>query len=93
LFLLLSLTTKTNAQLQNTNWYFGNQSGLNFNDGTQVPTILTNSSMNAEGASASVSDTFGNLLFYTNGINVWNRNHEIMLNGANLFGNSGLVNQ
>jgi len=35
LTLLLSFTNNTNAQLQNSNWYFGLQSGLNFNDGTQ----------------------------------------------------------
>lgn len=35
---------------------------------------------------ASVSDDNGNLLFYTNGKTVWNKNHQIMQNGADLFG-------
>jgi len=92
LVLLFCLTQKNYAQLENANWYFGLQAGLDFNDGTQAPTALTNSSMNTEGASASISDSSGNLLFYTNGINVWNSNHQIMTNGSDLFGNEE-VNQ
>jgi len=37
---------------------------------------------------ANVSDTAGNLLFYTDGISVWNRNHNLMLNGYGLKGDS-----
>jgi hypothetical protein len=37
-------------------------------------------------AAASVSDPAGNLQFYTNCVNVWNRNHQLMLNGQNLGG-------
>jgi len=33
------------------------------------------------------SDANGNLLFYTDGIKVWNKNHQVMANGANLLGN------
>ncbi len=80
-FLFLGLTQKTNAQLQNANWYFGSEIGLSFSDGTQDPTILTNSLMDTGGGSASISDDLGNLLFYTNGINVWNNLHQIMPNG------------
>jgi gliding motility-associated-like protein len=29
----------------------------------------------------------GNLLFYTNGVTVWNKNHEVMPNGDELLGN------
>ncbi len=42
-----------------------------------------------EGCS-SVSDADGNLLFYTSGGTVWNRNHQIMPNGAGLSGNGPL---
>ncbi|WP_167856301.1 T9SS type A sorting domain-containing protein [Hymenobacter metallicola] len=37
-------------------------------------------------ATATVSDPTGNLLFYTNSVNVWNRNHQLMPNGQNLGG-------
>ena len=36
---------------------------------------------------ATLCNEYGNLLFYTDGIHVWNRNHQIMPNGNNLFGN------
>ena len=85
-FVFLGLTQKTNAQLQNANWYFGSEIGLNFSDGTQNPTIITNSIMDTSGGSASISDDLGNLLFYTNGINVWNNMHQLMPNGTGLFG-------
>ena len=42
---------------------------------------------------ASICDSDGNLLFYTNGFRIYNRNFEIMQNGNNLnigdFGASG----
>ncbi|WP_157807316.1 T9SS type A sorting domain-containing protein [Hymenobacter chitinivorans] len=37
-------------------------------------------------AAAAISDPAGNLLFYTNCVNVWNRNHQLMPNGQNLGG-------
>ncbi len=85
LILSIGLIAISNAQLQNTNWYFGNQAALNFNDGTLPPTVLTNSAIIANGSSASVSDASGNLLFYTNGSDVWNSNNQIMPNGFGLF--------
>lgn len=35
---------------------------------------------------ASISNSVGNLLFYTDGVTVWNRTHKPMLNGSNLPG-------
>jgi len=79
------LTLSINAQLQNANWYFGNQAGLNFNDGTAAPTALMNSGMNTVEGCASVSDDNGNLLFYTNGIDVWKNNHQTV-SGSSMYG-------
>ncbi len=73
------------AQEQNANWYFGNQAGINFNDGSAPSTLLTDGVMNAPAGCASVSDDFGGLLFYTDGVTVWNKNHVPMSNG-NLMG-------
>ena len=50
--LLFGIILTTNAQLENANWYFGDQSGIDFNDGTSAPTSLSNSAMNAVGTSA-----------------------------------------
>lgn len=68
-------------------WYFGNQAGLNF--ATSPPTPLTNSAMNAFEGCASMADAQGNLLFYTDGAIVWDRNHNPMPSGSGLNGNGG----
>jgi len=65
-------------------WYFGNGAGLDFSSGTAVP--ITNSPMTAEEGCASISDTCGNLLFYTDGDTVWDRNNNVMPNGTGLLG-------
>lgn len=82
---LLGLGT-LRAQKEANVWYFGYQAGIDFN-GTE-PTPLTNGNLSTSEGSASISDTNGNVLFYTDGISVWNRNHQIMPNGSDLFGHS-----
>jgi hypothetical protein len=73
------------AQRQNNIWYFGNQAGLDFNSGT--PIELTNNAMHALEGCASISDIYGNILFYSNGEKVWDKSHMIMPNGDSLGGN------
>lgn len=73
------------SQNQTNNWYFGENAGLNF--GTCSPTVLTDGETNTIEGVATISDTAGRLLFYTDGVTVWNRNHTIMLNGTGLLGN------
>ncbi|OJX39393.1 MAG: hypothetical protein BGO87_05310 [Flavobacteriia bacterium 40-80] len=72
------------AQNQANNWYFGVTAGLTFN--TTPPSALTDGVVNTAEGSATMSDASGNLLFYTDGITVWNRNHQIMPNGTGLLG-------
>jgi hypothetical protein len=67
-----------------TNWYFGNGAGITFNSGT--PIALTNGALVTIEGVATISDDLGNLLFYTDGVTVYNRNHTIMVNGTGLFG-------
>jgi len=57
-------------------WYFGDSVGLNFN--TLPPTVLSDSRMATYEASTIVSDSAGNLLFYSNGELAWDRNHDLM---------------
>ncbi len=66
----------------NNNWNFGNNAAISFN--TSPPTVLTNSAMTTTAGCSSISDNDGNLLFYTNGITVWNRNNLVMNNGTGL---------
>lgn len=68
---------------ENDNWYFGDKAAVNF---AGTPVALTNSVMNAYVACGSISDAQGNLLFYTDGINIWDRDHNIMPNGTGLTG-------
>jgi len=65
-------------------WYFGHYAGLDFNSGE--PIALTNGQTN-EGffSTAAISDTNGNLLFYTNGRYIWNKNHQQMEGGFVYF--------
>lgn len=65
-------------------WLFGNGGGLDFNTGSPLP-FAGGQTATTEG-SASVSDAAGNLLFYTDGITVWDRTHAIMPNGTGLLG-------
>ena len=67
--LLLSQTSW--SQLENTNWYFGDHTGLNFNGPISILNGQTPSNISK---TASISDTNGNLLFYTDGHFVWDSN-------------------
>lgn len=71
------------AQKEGNIWYFGNQAGLNFNNGSPVP--LLDGVMEAFEGCASIADKNGDLLFYTNGQTVWNSLHQIMPNGTGLL--------
>ena len=78
---------------QNNIWYFGLKGGLNFNavPGTSSPFAIGNSAMIADEGCGSICDENGQLLFYSNGVTVYNRNHAVMLNGDNLAGNISSV--
>src|SRR5688572_26341050 len=77
-FILLAFISLTaQAQRETDNWYFGKYASLNFNQ-TGVPISNLGSAMNTHSACSSISDSLGNLLFYTNGDTVWNRQHQIM---------------
>ncbi|CAM3498171.1 T9SS type B sorting domain-containing protein [Flavobacterium gelidilacus] len=65
-------------------WYFGQNAGLNFN--TNPPTALIDGQLNTGEGCATISNGAGQLLFYTDGITVWDRNHSIMPNGTGLLG-------
>ena len=79
------------SQQEFNQWYFGLNSHLDFNSVTNIndlPLSTNNSQMSAFEGCSSISDSEGNLLLYSDGITVWNKNHEIMSNGTNLFSHS-----
>lgn len=67
-------------------WYFGRNAGLSFEYGN--PIILTNGAIFTNEGCASICDSAGRLLFYTDGVSVYNRSHRKMPNGVGLKGNS-----
>lgn len=74
------------GQKQAANWYFGSNAGIRFNT-TSTVSVNNGALLSTEGA-ASVSSADGQLLFYTNGVTVWNKNHKVMDNGIGLAGNT-----
>ena len=100
LFSILPQVVSSQVQFKEANnWALFNLSELDFNVGSP-PAVSHNTQMNGgdgEG-SCTISDKDGNLLFYTDGFDVWDRNHNVMPNGAGLSGgasrtstNSGVI--
>ena len=73
------------GQGETSNWYFGNNAGIRFNNNGTV-TALDDGRLDTFEGCATISDALGNLLFYTDGINVYDRNHNLMQNGGGLHG-------
>ena len=65
-------------------WYFGSNAGLDFSSGS--PEVLIDSEMATLEGCATISNNEGLLQFYTDGLTVYNRNHQIMQNGTGLNG-------
>ncbi len=77
---LLFISLKCNAQYDKV-WAFGDSAGVDFSSNPPVP-IKTGIST-TEGC-ATICDDNGQLLFYTDGTYVWNKNHQVMPNGSDL---------
>ncbi|MBS1665510.1 MAG: gliding motility-associated C-terminal domain-containing protein [Bacteroidetes bacterium] len=83
--LLLALSGSGLAQSKRAlHWYFGKGAGIDFTTGSAR--IDVSSQMIASEGSSTMSDEAGNLLFYSNGEQVWNRNHTLMPNGTAILG-------
>ncbi|MEO7923137.1 MAG: PKD domain-containing protein [Chitinophagaceae bacterium] len=89
IFIFLILFSVQSLAQRNNIWYFGKKAGISFNPspGQPIPTPLFNSEMEADEGCASICDDNGDLLFYSNGITLYNRNHQVMLNGDGLLSN------
>ncbi|THF48517.1 PKD domain-containing protein [Flavobacterium supellecticarium] len=69
-------------QNEDNSWYFSTYNGLNFNTGTPLYNSSIPFTNTMQEACSVQNDPSGNVLFYTNGINVWNKNH-ILINNSN----------
>ncbi len=74
--------TTLSAQ-ENSHWYFGHHAGIDFTNGTAV---AETGGLDALEGTATVSDQGGNLLFYTDGVTIRDRNNNVMPNGSSLMG-------
>ena len=86
IFSLFLATSLAFSQKEASIWYFGTNAGMKF-DASGAVTVLTDGQLNTDEGCATIADTNGNLLFYTDGTTVWNKNHQIMSNGTGLMGN------
>jgi len=92
IFIFLLSSSSLFSQGEASHWYFGNGAGLIFDTNTDTvsPTSAASSTINTNEGCSSISDSNGNLLFYTDGRNVWDKNHQIMPN-ADYNNGSGLL--
>ena len=74
------------SQNEASNWYFGENAGIKFNVFTGEVTPLSDGQINTREGCASISNSSGELLFYTDGTTVYNALHQIMSNGEDLLG-------
>ena len=81
LFVLNSLNTFSQGEANY--WFFGQNAGIDFNSETPTP---INGSLSTNEGCASFSAADGTLLFYSDGIKVWDTNGDLMPNGKNLLG-------
>ncbi|WP_222166920.1 gliding motility-associated C-terminal domain-containing protein [Edaphocola aurantiacus] len=95
IYLILIITSlfhtgKGFAQGENNHWVFGAGDHIDFN--ANPPTYLQNTNMQTIESAATVSDAQGNLLFYTIGCRIWDRNGNEMPNATGLKGNGPYFN-
>lgn len=87
-YLALLFPTIVLAQSPQDNWFFGTNAWISFPQGGGAPIAKSGGLLSTNEGSSSISDSSGNLLFYTDGVTVWNKNHQVMSNGTGLNGNS-----
>lgn len=86
IIILVALCASLVASSQNEAnwWFFGDFAGIDFNTG--IPIATTVGQLQTLEGCASIADPCGALLFYTDGITVWDSSHQVMVNGNGLLG-------
>jgi hypothetical protein len=88
LLFLIAASISGYSQKQAAHWFFGIDTHVDFN--TSPPTVDTTCGFavgQGYDTGSSMSDSDGNLLFYTNSEEVHDRTHQLMQNGSGLLGN------
>ncbi|PWK17738.1 T9SS type B sorting domain-containing protein [Xanthomarina spongicola] len=86
-YILLLSTFFAYSQEEASNWYFGENAGIQFAADGSV-SVLNDGQLDTLEGCSSISDNNGDLVFYTDGTTVYNRLHNVMSNGFGLLGDS-----
>ncbi|WP_249028264.1 T9SS type A sorting domain-containing protein [Nonlabens xylanidelens] len=86
LLILTLFSISASSQEEGNFWYFGQNATLDFS--TDPPISSGMGSLDSFEGCSTISDGLGNLLMYTDGTTIWNRNHNPMPDGTGLSGNS-----
>jgi gliding motility-associated-like protein len=90
LLCVLFASTSLFAQEESSWWIFGDGAGIEFTPNPQNRSndpAVVNSGYDTDEGVAAISDDQGDLMFFTDGSTVWNKNGQVMPNGTNLDGN------
>jgi large repetitive protein len=89
--LLIQASPAFSQQYQGHNWYFGNSSsGIRFSRSDNSASLVTNqrTPFGTGGSSVASDPVNGNLLFYTDGSQIFDATHNLMPNGSALGANT-----
>ncbi|WP_229209364.1 PKD domain-containing protein [Dyadobacter sediminis] len=64
------------ANQEGAKWFFGGNAGLDFSN--SPPTPITDGKLNTPEGTSAIANSKGQLLFYSDGITVWNKNGDVM---------------
>jgi hypothetical protein len=87
LFLFFS-SNNLYSQKEYYNWYFGFNAAITFDTHNAEPQSLPKSALKTLEGCSSISDSNGKLLFYTDGMKVWNSKNDLMTIDTALFGHN-----
>ena len=79
-FIFISITSYTQPNKRTNNWFFSDSIGIDFNSGEPAQGYPCPIDYSGWGSTSTMSDTNGNLLFYSDGNYVYNKEHEVMEN-------------
>lgn len=85
IYVIIFYTLSCFAQKEGYVWYFGDSVGIDFTSGSPV-VVLLNDKLDYGESGATICDKNGNVLMYTNGKALINRNNDTMVNGTDLNG-------
>ncbi|MGB0403520.1 MAG: gliding motility-associated C-terminal domain-containing protein [Salibacteraceae bacterium] len=90
--ILLLLSEPSYSQHEADWWYFGRNANAHFQNNSVTSDTIHSAMWMDEGVSSFSHPISGDLLFYTNGIDVWSKDDALMPNGFNIGGHQSSSN-